>query len=266
MVKNFYFFKDFDLFVTGLPGAKRWVGGANVQEIDHFNYQRFTTKAKGERAVEDYIAAHSYLGEKNFLPFLQRFYNDQFLQVIRSESVFSDLRTKKKGRMEILRSSPARRDITKRERYFFYRSLNLEALAILTNFYYSAIILNWRAATISRRLSVTVWPSSILTAAGKRRSLEKYFIFGIFLYIFFCSFDDLIVGAPHYFDANPSNPNGGAVFVYFSKGKKQMPSSNDAVFEKPYKLVGPKSSQFGTSIAGVDVTGDGLNGEKIFCF
>lgn len=35
-------------------------------------------------------------------------------------------------------------------------------------------------------------------------------------------FDDLIVGSPHYFEPSTSTPNGGAVYIYFSMGKKQV--------------------------------------------
>uniref|UniRef100_A0A915IU09 Uncharacterized protein n=1 Tax=Romanomermis culicivorax TaxID=13658 RepID=A0A915IU09_ROMCU len=69
-------------------------------------------------------------------------------------------------------------------------------------------------------------------------------------------YDDLLVGAPHYYEANPSKTIGGAVFVYFATGSN--PENNDEVFHKPIVLFGRNS--FGTSLTSLgDLNQDGFN-------
>lgn len=78
-------------------------------------------------------------------------------------------------------------------------------------------------------------------------------------------FDDLVVGAPNFFNATNDEENSGAVYVYFSKGKQ---SEFSEVFHSPVRILGPpgKDVQFGASIANLgDLNKDGFHGKKAFC-
>lgn len=70
------------------------------------------------------------------------------------------------------------------------------------------------------------------------------------LFFFFFSFDDLIVGAPFYFN----NTEGGAVYVYYN-----LRNCNETVACRyDLKLTGPAESRFGFSMTALgDINRDG---------
>ncbi|KAL7078661.1 hypothetical protein ACQ4LE_002530 [Meloidogyne hapla] len=80
-------------------------------------------------------------------------------------------------------------------------------------------------------------------------------------------FDDLLVGAPfEYFYDEEENEKGGAVYVYFSKGIKQIKGiPSNSIFYEPVVLRGTTAhSHFGAALAGMGNLNNDLNGFKDF--
>lgn len=68
----------------------------------------------------------------------------------------------------------------------------------------------------------------------------------------YCSWQDIVVGAPQYFEKD--GEIGGAVYVYVNKGGKW-----DQV--KPTRIDGPKNSMFGLAVENLgDINQDGFQG------
>lgn len=62
-------------------------------------------------------------------------------------------------------------------------------------------------------------------------------------------FDDLIVSAPFEFYNDEDIEYGGAVYIYYSNGKRQIRGANAKVFREPIVLrIQGAHSQFGTAL------------------
>lgn len=73
----------------------------------------------------------------------------------------------------------------------------------------------------------------------------------------FVSWQDIVVGAPQYFEKD--GKIGGAVYVYVNKlGKWNT--------VKPIRIDGPKDSMFGLAVENLgDINQDGYHGEAAMC-
>ncbi|VDN59548.1 unnamed protein product [Dracunculus medinensis] len=73
-------------------------------------------------------------------------------------------------------------------------------------------------------------------------------------------FDDLLIGAPFEYMENTEQQYGGAVYIFFSSGKKRSKHENSKVFLEPIKIRGPDIySQFGLSITSLGNIDDDVN-------
>ncbi|MFH4973715.1 hypothetical protein AB6A40_000424 [Gnathostoma spinigerum] len=212
-MEGFSGYVEDSMVITGLPGAKKWMGGVFARyypkDIFSMNQDRWTMGVPTESAgIRSKFQGHDYLGFSVRHGRFGFWYEDEDNSTIVSGAT----RYNQTGAVTFL---PFRRGMSSRTVDPHQLSLTDDGFMLLGTRLGSAFGYSLEVLDINND-----------------------------------GFDDLIVGAPFEYSETEEGTFGGAIYIYFSVGQKQRRGDNAKVFLNPIVIRSPDvHSQFGLSLA-----------------